>query len=84
MAEPTPRKLSSKANTADLCNSSPQTIDRWRKDPKIGFPEPVNINNKLFWFLDEVLEWIENRPRVSQKPTVLQHKRIEAPNEEAR
>ena len=74
----TPRKLASKATTADIFNSSEATIDRWRKDPTSGFPEPININNKLFWFLDEIFAWMETRPRVSEKPSYLQHRHIEA------
>ena len=78
MPDPNTRRLINKANVALTVDSSEGTVDRWRKDPKIGFPEPVNINNKLFWFWDELLAWIEKRPRVSEKPSVLQHKRIEA------
>jgi predicted DNA-binding transcriptional regulator AlpA len=83
----TPRKLRNKAHTADLFDSSEATVDRWRENPAVGFPEPVNIHNKLFWYEDELLAWMQSRPRVSQRPTVLQdkRKRIEAnPATEAR
>jgi predicted DNA-binding transcriptional regulator AlpA len=78
MAEATPRRIISKATTAATVNSSEATVDRWRKDPAMGFPVPLNINNRCFWYEDEVQAWIEKRPRVSEKPTFLQHRRVEA------
>ena len=30
-----------------------RTIDRWTKDPKLGFPKPIVIRGKRFW--DETL-----------------------------
>ena len=66
------RRLLNLAKTADKVGSSTATIRRWSQNPITGFPEPVNIHNKLFWFEDEVLAWIESRPRVSEKPPVLQ------------
>jgi len=26
-----------------------RTIDRWTKDPKLGFPKPIVIRGKRFW-----------------------------------
>jgi predicted DNA-binding transcriptional regulator AlpA len=66
------RRLLNLAKTADLVGSSPPTVRRWSQNPVTGFPEPVNIHNKLFWFEDEVSAWIESRPRVKEKPPVLQ------------
>jgi hypothetical protein len=35
---------------AALFSLSPRSLWRWRKDPKLGFPEPdLVINNRLFW-----------------------------------
>jgi predicted DNA-binding transcriptional regulator AlpA len=79
-----PRKLISKATTAATVDSSEATVDRWRKDPAMDFPVPVNINNKLFWYQDEVAEWIERRPRITEKPSFLQHRHIEAASTEER
>jgi hypothetical protein len=30
-----------------------RTIDRWTRDPKLGFPKPIVIRGKRFW--DEAL-----------------------------
>ena len=72
MSEPKARRrLLNIGSTAYAANSSPATIRRWSKDHKTGFPEPRVINNRLFWFEDEVVEWLELRPRESEHPTVL-------------
>jgi predicted DNA-binding transcriptional regulator AlpA len=81
-SSPASRRLLNLANTAKLVDSSPATTRRWSQNPATRFPEPVNIHNKLFWFQDGVLAWIESQPRVSKKPTTLQsnQKRIEPSN----
>ena len=66
------RRLLSHANTAKLVDSSQASVRRWSLNPETKFPEPVNVHNKLFWFADEVEAWIEARPRVSKKPSIMQ------------
>ena len=61
------RRLLNLAKTADKVGSSTATIRRWSQNPVTGFPEPVNIHNKLFWFEDEVLAWIEFAPAGERK-----------------
>jgi hypothetical protein len=31
-----------------------RTISRWQEDPKLGFPEPIRINNNRFWRLSDL------------------------------
>lgn len=35
-------------NVAGEFNRNPRTIKRWIGDPKIGFPTPIRINNRLY------------------------------------
>jgi hypothetical protein len=41
-------------------NRSPQTRQRWMKDPKLGFPKPLKFRNKLYYRKSE-LEAFERR-----------------------
>lgn len=36
---------------------SPVTIWRWMRDPKLGFPKPIQINRHNFWRLQELETW---------------------------
>jgi predicted DNA-binding transcriptional regulator AlpA len=36
---------------------SSQTRWRWSKDPKLGFPKPIKIKNRLFYRLREIEEF---------------------------
>jgi predicted DNA-binding transcriptional regulator AlpA len=33
------------------------TIWRWQRDPKLGFPKPMQINGLNYWRLTELLAW---------------------------
>jgi predicted DNA-binding transcriptional regulator AlpA len=68
MSETTPRRLLNLTNTAIATDSHPASVRRWSKNAATGFPEPVNIHNKLFWYADEVEKWIASRPRVEPAP----------------
>jgi len=43
-----------------------RTIDRWVADPKLGFAQPIYINNRRY-FDEEQLEEFERRRRVTSK-----------------
>ena len=30
---------------------------RWRNDPRLGFPQPIRIRNRLYWRLSELIAW---------------------------
>jgi hypothetical protein len=32
------------------------TLYRWRKDPKLNFPEPVKIRDRNYWAYEQALE----------------------------
>lgn len=60
---------------ASKISSSTATVRRWSKRPELGFPEPIVIENRLFWFEDEVDTWLQSRPRLSEQPAAFQTKR---------
>ena len=40
------------------------TLWRWLSDPVLAFPQPLRINRRRFWRLDELEEWEQaHRPR---------------------
>lgn len=38
-----------------------QTIYEWRKDPRVGFPQPVKISDRNRWRVDDIEQWERQR-----------------------
>ncbi len=58
-------KLRPKPEVASDFKTTTRTIDRWSRDPKMGFPPPIHINTRVY-FDDEALEaWKISRIRKS-------------------
>jgi predicted DNA-binding transcriptional regulator AlpA len=38
-------------------------VKRLIKDPDNGFPAPYMVGGRLAWFMDEISDWLESRPR---------------------
>jgi hypothetical protein len=38
-----------------------RTIDRWLKDPKLGFPLPIVIRDKRFWAIADLEQFERSR-----------------------
>jgi hypothetical protein len=53
----TRRRLSPTRNTATIFGVCPRTIERWRRDPKLGFPSPIEINGRNYDDLDAIEEF---------------------------
>lgn len=50
--------LLSARDTARRCGGvSRMTIYRWQRDPRVGFPAPVSINNRNYWRWGQVRAW---------------------------
>jgi predicted DNA-binding transcriptional regulator AlpA len=43
--------------------SSRSTVKRLIADPKNEFPRPFFVGGRLAWFMDEIEQWLESRPR---------------------
>jgi predicted DNA-binding transcriptional regulator AlpA len=56
-----------------------ETVSRWVKNPKLGFPRPVKINTRRYWKVTEVAAW-ESR----MLPGVLPRDEAEKENNEVR
>lgn len=53
------QKLSPSSQVRKRCGGiSEMTLWRWRKDPRLNFPEPVTIRGRNFYDDDEVTEFI--------------------------
>lgn len=39
------------------------TIARWLKNGTLGFPKPIRIATRRYWYEVEVIEWLKTRPR---------------------
>ena len=44
-----------------------RTLARWWDDPKLGFPQPTRINNRLYFSRSGVEEWKAARLRQSRE-----------------
>lgn len=52
------------AEVAHRCNVSTSTVERWRRDPALGFPQPIKIGPKASRFDSvEVALWLESKRR---------------------
>jgi predicted DNA-binding transcriptional regulator AlpA len=58
--------------TAEELHVSPWTIRRWVADPATEFPQPINVSNRIYFYRHELNAWALSRPRVSDKPCVMQ------------
>jgi predicted DNA-binding transcriptional regulator AlpA len=41
----------------------PRTLRRWLNDPRVGFPKPVRIQNRLYFSRRELEAWKTSRVR---------------------
>lgn len=58
------RRINS-AQVKAICGGvSDMTLYRWARDR--GFPQPIYIGERKYWREEEVIKWLNNRPK--QKP----------------
>jgi hypothetical protein len=50
-------RFSSTRQTAERYGVSLKTIERWRKSPRLGFPEPIHINGHNYDRIDALDEF---------------------------
>ena len=61
----TARKLLNSKDVVKLTGLSRVTVWRLSRDPENDFPASIQITeNRVGWFENEVIEWLESRPRV--------------------
>ena len=42
---------------------SGRSLDRWINDAQLGFPKPIMINSRRYWYEAELLAWERTRAR---------------------
>lgn len=42
---------------------SSMTVYRWQRDPDLNFPRPVDINGRLYWYVDQLEQFERSRIR---------------------
>jgi hypothetical protein len=47
-----------------------RSIDRWRKDPELAFPQPIYINDRKYWSLADLEKWERERARGQVQPAL--------------
>jgi len=52
---------------ADRYKVHPRTVDRWVRDPALGFPSPMDINGRKYWVLRSLREFDQQRAAESGK-----------------
>lgn len=50
---------------ADRYKVHPRTVDRWVRDPALGFPSPMDINGRKYWVLRSLREFDQQRAQAS-------------------
>lgn len=61
----TARKLLNSRDVVRLTGLSRVTVWRLSRDPTQDFPASIQITeNRVGWFEDEIVAWLESRPRV--------------------
>jgi hypothetical protein len=53
-----------KPKVAERYRTTSRTVDRWREDPDLGFPQPININGYLYFSEPELIAWERSRASV--------------------
>jgi hypothetical protein len=51
----------SKVKVAKRYDTTCRSIDRWRGDPDLGFPEPLDINGRIYFSEPELIAWERKR-----------------------
>jgi hypothetical protein len=51
-----------KKEVAERYKHTVRTIERWWRDPAIGFPQPIYIGKAPLWDLCELETWERTRP----------------------
>ncbi len=55
------RQVVSKKEFAAAVKHTIRTVDRWREDERLGFPKPIIIRRKLYWYQDELTSWFDKQ-----------------------
>jgi predicted DNA-binding transcriptional regulator AlpA len=66
-AASTPVELVPAGTVASECHVTHRTIGRWILDEAVGFPQPVEINKRLYWRRPQLKEWKCSRPAASSR-----------------
>lgn len=53
--------LNSSTTRACCGDVTPMCLWRWRRDPRMQFPNAVMINGRNYWFKGELRRWLEDR-----------------------
>ena len=53
-----------KPKVAERYRTTSRTVERWRGDPDLGFPQPININGYLYFSEPELIAWEQSRTAV--------------------
>ena len=58
-----------KHEVALLCGVNPWTLDRWRKNPKNNFPQPIWLSDTTMrWSRAAIAAWLQSRPSGGLSP----------------
>ena len=57
------RRLLRKTDLAEILGVTTRTIDNWRADPSVKFPQPIRISEQgqLFWSPMKFNEWFDTK-----------------------
>lgn len=47
----------------EMLGVSRMTLWRWAQREDLNFPKPIKIAKRRFWYLEELVAWLDARPR---------------------
>jgi predicted DNA-binding transcriptional regulator AlpA len=53
---------------ADRYQVTSRTIDRWDRQPELGFPRPIRINGRKYRYIHELETWERERIAAKRSP----------------
>ena len=53
--------------TAQRYGVTERSIARWTEAPELGFPQPMEVNGRLFFAVDELEAWERSRAAAPRK-----------------
>lgn len=56
-----PRLIPAREVRRRCAGISQVTLYRWLRDPALGFPQPIRINNRMFFAEERVADWLDRQ-----------------------
>lgn len=59
LSAPAGRRFTTRA-VAKRNDVGPRTVERWERDPRLGFPKPTYVRGRKYWDETDLIVWERN------------------------